>query len=165
MVFTLCRSILAVCRKEGQTSSWELLTPDVTYSCRLHTSKPESNSSCWCSCFLSIVLSHREDAIPVQYWSASVEAGWHMHLVHNELFHSILDTHCVEKMVLFKTKTNGDYCKEFSVFLLVDENGLPQSLLESVTQTKKLRLEIMIEVVKKLCKVAKMLKWKNRRDK
>lgn len=82
----------------------------------------------------------------------------------NELFHPILDTHCVEKMVLFKTKPNGDYCKQFSVFLPVDETGLPKVLLESVAQTKKLRLEIMIEVVKKLYKVAKTRTWKDRRQ-
>lgn len=35
----------------------------------------------------------------------------------NELFHSTLATHCVEKTVLFKTKTNGDYCKQFPAFL------------------------------------------------
>lgn len=54
----------------------------------------------------------------------------------NELFHSILDTHGVEKMVLFKTKPNGAYCKQFSVSLLADETGLPKGLLESVAQRK-----------------------------
>lgn len=51
-----------------------------------------------------------------------------------------------------------------SVFLPVDETGLPKSLLKSVAQTEKLRLEIMVEFEKKLCKVAKILKWKDRRQ-
>lgn len=96
-------------------------TFDTRYFCRLHASKPESSSSCCYSCFLNIVLSHRKDTVPVQDWSVSVEASWCMHLVHNELFHSLLDTHGVEKMVLFKAKTSGDCCKQFSVFLPVDE--------------------------------------------
>lgn len=46
----------------------------------------------------------------------------------------------------------------------MDEIGLPESSLESVAQTKKLRLEIMTEVVEELCKVTKMLKWKDERQ-
>lgn len=34
----------------------------------------------------------------------------------NKLFHSTLATHCVEKTVQFKTKTNGDYCEQFPAF-------------------------------------------------
>lgn len=36
----------------------------------------------------------------------------------NELFHSPLATYYVENTILFKTKTNGDYCKQFSAFLV-----------------------------------------------
>lgn len=87
----------------------------------------------------SITLERR--SVAVQDWSASVEASWGMHLVHNELFHSVSGTHFVEMVVLYKTKI--ETIASSSLFLPVDETGLPESLLESGAQTKKLRLEVI----------------------
>jgi len=41
-----------------------------------------------------------------------------MHLAQKELFHYTLAAHSIGKTILFKKKTNGDYCKQFSAFLV-----------------------------------------------